>query len=41
MEFDAVMDGTSVYRGSEIDSDHFILESKFEIPHKNKDTGTK
>jgi exonuclease III len=32
---------TKVYRGSEIDSDHFLLESKFEIPHKNKDTGTK
>jgi hypothetical protein len=27
---------TRVYRGSEIDSDHFILESKFEIPHKKQ-----
>jgi NAD(P)H-flavin reductase len=25
-----------VYRGSEIDSDHFILESKFEIPQKRQ-----
>jgi hypothetical protein len=30
-----------MYRDSEIDSDHFILESKLEIPHKKQDTGTK
>jgi hypothetical protein len=32
---------TRVYRGSEIDSNHFLLQSKFEIPlkkqrHRNK-----
>jgi exonuclease III len=32
---------TRVCRGSEIDSDHFILESKFEIPHKKQRHRTK
>jgi exonuclease III len=27
---------TRVYRGSEIDSNHFLLESEFEIPHKKQ-----